>query len=171
MSTPSSPAGEAIPPVSQSLSTDRRARYRWLGHLGLIASFLAALATLLVRSSIGIHVVTGLVFVAFVVVHIAQRRQTTGKLAAALVRARSAFKPRGRLGLSDAILAFLTLNVLVSGVVDYVTQRNMPFPLRAITGLPIQFISWHGLSSVILLCYLVAHVLRRRTRLRRSQIR
>jgi hypothetical protein len=150
---------------------NRREQYRWLGHLGLITSFLAALATLLLRSSIIIHVTVGLVFVAFVVVHIAQRRRTTGKLAAQLVHVRAWFKPRGRLGLSDAILAFLTLNVLFSGVVDYVDKRNTPFPLRAITGLPIHFIGWHGLSSVLLLCYLVAHVLRRRTRLRRSQIR
>ena len=154
------------------MSTDQREQYRWLGHLGLIVSFLAALATLLVRrSSIIIHVAVGLVFVAFVVVHIAQRRRTTGKLAAQLVHARAWFKRRGRLGLSDAILAFLTLNVLVSGVVDYIDGRNTPFPLRALTGLPIHFIGWHGLSSVILLCYLVAHILRRRTRLRRSQIR
>ena len=154
------------------MRADQREQYRWLGHLGLIVSFLAALATLLVRrSSIIMHVAVGLVFVAFVVVHIAQRRRTTGKLAAQLVHARAWFKHRGRLGLSDAILAFLTLNVLVSGVVDYVDKRNTPFPLRALTGLPIQFIGWHGLSSVILLCYLVTHVLRRRTRLRRSQIR
>lgn len=154
------------------MRTDRRVQYRWLGHVGLIVSFLAALATLLVRrSGISIHIVTGLVFVAFVVVHIAQRRRTTGKLAAQLMHARAWFRRRGRLGFSDAILAFLTLNVLVSGVVDYVDKRNTPFPLRALTGLPIQFIGWHGLSSVILLCYLVVHILRRRTRLRRSQIR
>jgi hypothetical protein len=60
---------------------DLRERYRSLGHLGLIASFLAALAALLLRSSIIIHVIVGLVFVAFVIVHIAQRRRTTGKLA------------------------------------------------------------------------------------------
>ena len=99
------------------MRADQREQYRWLGHLGLIVSFLAALATLLVRrSGIIIHVAVGLVFVAFVVVHIAQRRRTTGKLGAQLVHARAWFKPRGRLGLSDAILAFLTLNVLVSGV-------------------------------------------------------
>jgi hypothetical protein len=152
-------------------NADVRERYRWLGHLGLIVSFLAALAALLLRSSITIHIIVGLVFVAFVIVHIAQRRRTTSKLAAQLVHLRSWSKPRGRLGLSDAVLAFLTLNVLVSGVVDWASGRNTPFPLRELTGLPIHFIGWHGLSSVVLLCYLLVHVLRRRTRLRRSQIR
>ena len=33
------------------------------------------------------------------------------------------------------------------------------------------FIGWHSLSSLLFLGYLIAHVIRRRKRLRRSQIR
>jgi hypothetical protein len=81
-----------------------------------------------------------------------------------LARARSFAERRIRLAASDLILAFLTLNVLVSGVLDW--SRGEPIQLP----LPRPFDRWHLLSSVVLVIYLVVHVWRRRKRLRRSTI-
>ena len=72
-----------------------------------------------------------------------------------------------RLAVSDAIFAFLAANVLASGIYDLVTGRNTRIPLPGIH----LFIGWHSLSSVIFVGYLIAHVLRRRRRLRHSRIR
>ena len=71
-----------------------------------------------------------------------------------------------RLLASDAILAFVTVNVVVSGILDW--NRGAPLLLP---GLPPPFGRWHLLSSVVLVVYLVIHVSRRWKRLRRSTIR
>jgi hypothetical protein len=147
----------------------RRQRTRWLVHVGLILSVTVSLffePVLLM-----VHIVVGLVFVAFVMVHLTQRRRTTGQLARQLARVRSWKSPRGRLAFSDLVLALLTLNVLVSGIVDWTGRHGTGFPLQALTGLPIPAFPWHVDSSVALLGYLLVHTLRRKTHLRRSQIR
>ena len=72
-----------------------------------------------------------------------------------------------RLAISDAILAFLIVNVLASGIYDLATGRNTRVPLPGIS----LYIGWHSLSSLLFLGYLIAHVIRRRKRLRRSLIR
>jgi hypothetical protein len=71
-----------------------------------------------------------------------------------------------RLLASDAILAFVTVNVVVSGILDW--NRGAPLLLP---GLPRPFDRWHLLSSAVLVAYLVVHVSRRLRRLRRSTIR
>jgi len=150
--------------------SDRQRRSRWIVHLGLIVSFAAALVSLLLfHGSRTPHIVLGLVFVALVLVHIGQRRRTVGRLAAQLVRARAWHTPRGRLAWSDVILALLTVNVLVSGTVDWVVGYNTPLPVQSL-GLH-TFIGWHAFSSVLLLAYLLVHVFRRRRRLKSSHIR
>jgi hypothetical protein len=58
----------------------------------------------------------------------------------------------------------------VSGVVDWITGRSVMLPLATI-GLPLPSLNWHTTTSLILVIYLVVHVLRRRARLRHSQIR
>jgi hypothetical protein len=143
-----------------------RSRYRWLVHLVLISSAAAALITLdflAVRNAI--HAVVGLVFVGFVVIHLIQRRATIARMLGQLARARSIAGRRLRLTGSDMLLAFITLNVLVSGVIDW--DRGYPLQIP----LPRPFDRWHSLSSVILVVYLVVHVWHRRKRLRRSVIR
>jgi hypothetical protein len=156
---------EVTPQVSQ------RAHNRWLVHLGMILSFVAALGALVYFQGSTMHIFLGLVFVAFVCAHITQRRHTAVNMAAHLVRVRSWIKPRGRLAWSDLILAVLTLNVLVSGTVDWVVGHNTALPIQALTGLHIHFLGWHGFSGVVLFCYLLVHVLRRKKRLRTSHIR
>ena len=143
-----------------------RLRSRWVVHLGLLCSAAAALGTLqLLHVRIAYHTDVGLVFVGLVVVHLFQRRRTLGRMATKLVRARSFVERRIRLAASDVVLLVLTLNVLVSGVVDWGRGRPTGLPL------PMPFARWHLDAGLALVIYLVVHVSRRRKRLRRSTIR
>ena len=147
----------------------RRARgslSRSVVHLGLLCSAAAALGTLdLLHVRIAIHTDVGLVFVGLVVVHLAQRRRTLARMATQIVRARTFVERRIRLAVSDLLLLFITLNVLVSGVLDW--NRGAPIQLP----LPKPFYRWHLDSGLALVIYLAVHVWRRRKRLRRSTIR
>ena len=64
----------------------------------------------------------------------------------------------------------LTLNVLVSGLVDWLTGRHTAVPLSTL-GLHVHFIGWHEASAIVLLAYLAVHVFRRRRRLVSSAVR
>jgi hypothetical protein len=108
-----------------------------------------------------IHVDVGFAFVALVLIHLFQRRRTIGRWVSQLVRGR--WRLSGHF-YSDAVLAFITLNVLVSGLVDW--NRGQPTALP----LPRPFGRWHLLSGAALVVYLAMHVWHRRTRLRRSHI-
>lgn len=158
-SSTSAPSPEAVP---AGLLEHRR----WLVHSGLIAVVVVVFATLTVTRNIPLHVLAGLVFAGLVLGHLGQRRRTLGRLAAALLRVRSWVTLRGRLAMSDAVLAFLAVNVVASGIIDWITGRNEPLPLPGRL-----FLSWHGASAVLFTGYLVVHVLRRRQRLRSSRIR
>jgi hypothetical protein len=143
-----------------------RARSRWAVHLGLLCSAAAALGTLqLLHVRVAIHTVVGLVFVGLVVVHLVQRRRTIARMATQIVRARTFVQRRIRLATSDFVLLFITLNVLVSGIVDW--NRGAPTQLP----LPAPFSRWHLDSGLALVIYLAVHVWRRRKRLQRSTIR
>lgn len=143
-----------------------RLRSRWVVHLALLCSAAGALGTLqLLHVRIAFHTDVGLVFVGLVGVHLIQRRRTLTRMARQLVWAKTLVERRLRLAMSDLLLFFFTLNVLVSGVVDW--SRGTPTPLP----FPEPFSRWHLDSGIVLVVYLVAHVWRRRTRLRRSTIR
>ena len=149
-------------------ATDRATRRVWargLVHLGLLLTAAGALATLTIlyiRNAI--HSDIGLVFVGLVVVHLIQRRRTVARMVSQLARVRSFAKRRLRLAGSDLLLAFITLNVLVSGVLDWSRGEPIQIPL------PRPFDRWHFLSGVALVLYLLFHVWHRRGRLRRSTI-
>ena len=114
------------------------ARSRFAVHLGLLATAAAALGTLqLLHVRVAYHTVVGLVFVGLVVVHLAQRRRTIARMATQVARARTFVQRRLRLAISDLVLLFITLNVLVSGVVDW--SRGAPTQLP----LPAPFYRWH----------------------------
>lgn len=139
------------PPAGASLErpADRgtawRARSRWAAHLGLLCSAAAALGTLqLPHVRIAIHTDVGLVFVGLVIVHLAQRRRTLARMATRLVRARTFAERRIRLAVSDVVLLFNTLNVLVSGILGW--SRGMPIQLP----LPRPFDRWHLDSGLVL---------------------
>ena len=114
---------------------------------------------------IDIHTDVGLVFVGLVVVHLAQRRRTLARMATQIVWARTFAGRRIRRTVSDLLLLFITLNVLVSGVLDW--NRGAPVQLP----LPRPFGRWHGDAGLVLVVYLAVHVWHRRKRLRRSTIR
>ena len=156
--------------VSLERPTDRRAawraRSRWVVHLGLLCSAAAALGTLqLLHVRVAYHTVVGLVFVGLVAVHLVQRRRTMTRMATQLVRARTFVDRRIRLAVSDLLLFFIALNVLVSGIVDW--NRGQPTQLP----LPVPFDRWHLDSGLALVIYLSVHIWRRRKRLWRSTIR
>jgi hypothetical protein len=136
-----------------------------------MATFAGALLALVVfHGGTTVHIVLGLSFFALVVLHLVQRRRTVRRLVTRLGHAGTWLRPQGRLAFSDLALAFITVNVLVSGIVDLVSGSNVSLPLQG-TGLPDQLMRWHSLSSVLLLGYLVVHLVRRKGRLVHSQVR
>jgi hypothetical protein len=142
------------------------ARSRWLVHLALLALLAASLATLqLLHVRNAIHADVGLGFAGLVVVHLAQRRHRIARMLARLRRIRPQVERELRLLASDAILAFVTINVVVSGILDW--GRGAPTLLP----LPRPLDRWHLTSSVVLVVYLIVHVSRRWRRIRRSTIR
>jgi hypothetical protein len=144
-----------------------RARSRWLVHLGLLTFAAAALGTLqLLHIRNAIHADVGLVFAGLVIVHLAQRRHRIARMFAQLRRSRRRVARELRRLASDQILAFVTVNVVVSGILDW--DRGAPLLLPV---LPQPFDRWHLLSSVVLVVYLAIHVSRRWKQLRRSTIR
>ena len=139
---------------------------RWQVHLGLIVSFGVALFFVIAHVGVGLHIVAGLCFAALVGVHLAQRRRTVRTLAGSLVETSVWRTRRGRLALADGVLAFLAVNVVLSGVVDWASPRPMMVRLPGLAPL-----NWHTTTSLLLLVYLVVHAARRRARLRHSRIR
>ena len=161
--------GPAGAPAEQPAGsrTTWRTRSRWLVHLGLLGFAAAALGTLqLLHIHNAIHADVGLAFAALVIVHLAQRRHRIAGMFARLWGLRRRVVRELRLLASDAILAFVTVNVVVSGILDW--NRGAPVLLPA---LPRPFDRWHLLASAVLVVYLVIHVSRRWRRLRRSTIR
>jgi hypothetical protein len=140
---------------------------RWVVHLGLLACAVAALGTLqLLHTRNAIHADVGLAFAGLVIVHLAQRRHRIAGMLARLWGFRRRVGRELRLLASDAILAFVTVNVVVSGLLDW--NRGAPLLLPLV---PQPFDRWHLLSSAVLVVYLMIHVSRRWRRIRRSTIR
>lgn len=165
----------AAPGTAAGVPAERRARSRaawrtrsrWFVHLGLLAFAAAALGTLqLLHIRNAIHADVGLAFAGLVIVHLTQRRHRIARMFARLWGFRRRVARELRLLASDAILAFVTVNVVVSGILDW--DRGEPLLLPV---LPPPFDRWHLLSSVVLIVYLIVHVSRRWKRLRRSTIR
>jgi hypothetical protein len=139
---------------------------RWWVHLGLMVSCAAAVLVLLARMGVGVHIIAGLGFAGLVGAHLIQRRRSLRTLAGDLVGTRTRRTRRRRLALSDAVLLFLALNVVLSGIVDWMSGRAVMVGLPGMAPL-----NWHTTTSLLLIGYLAVHVLRRRTRLRHSRIR
>ena len=162
--------GRAAGSPAERLARSRagwRTRSRWLVHLGLLAFAAAALGTLqLLHIRNAIHADVGLAFAGLVIVHMAQRRHRIAGMFARLWGFRRRVLRELRLLASDAILAFVTVNVVVSGILDW--NRGAPLLLPV---LPRPLDRWHLLASVVLVVYLGFHVSRRWRRLRRSTIR
>jgi len=131
------------------------ARHRWWVHLGMMVTLVVSLVF---ETVLTIHIVVGLVFVALALTHVTQRRLTSGRLAAKLLRVRTLGSPVGRMAVADALLAALSLAMLGTGFWDLFDGH----PTR---------IRWHALTGVALAVFLVVHTVRRRKRLRSSRVR
>ncbi len=156
--------------ISLEQSNDRqatwRARSRWVVHLGLLCSAAAAFGTLqLLHVSDTSHIIVGFVFVGLVAIHLVQRRRTIARMATRLVRTQTFGARITRLAVSDLLLFFIGVNMLVSGIIDW--DRGQPTQLP----LPVPFDRWHLDSGLVLAIYLLVHTWRRRKRLWRSTIR
>lgn len=150
------------------------ARNRWVVHLALISSFLAAMisAVFLSRKYLGHsgttdHSIIGLLVLVLVILHLTQRRHTVRRLIAWLVGSPRTSVARPLLVASDAMLFILTLNAMVSGAVDFVVGHTI---FLSVPG-PVILQKWHAMAVLVLLVYVIVHVVRRRKRLRTSHIR
>lgn len=142
-----------------------RTRLRFAVHILLLLTLLAAIVPLLIfglSSRVTIHAFVAYLFVAFVIVHLSQRRKTVKALLSQVMRFGTGLGHRRGLARSDTLFVFLMINVFVSGTFDLLKGTKSFIP-----GL---HFGWHALSSLLLLIYLLAHVIKRRKRIRRSSI-
>ena len=117
-----------------------------------------ALVALVFEPILTIHIVVGLTFSVLVVAHLAQRRRVSLKLLTRLGRLRTLYRSGARRALADALLALVTVGMLVSGFWDW----SLGHPTR---------IRRHAITGIALAVLLVVHTVRRWARLRSSQIR
>jgi hypothetical protein len=144
--------------ISRSSATGRttvsKQTRRWLVHLGLIVTAVTSLTFEFVLTA---HIILGLVFVGFVLVHLAQRRRISNRLIRRLAKVRLLNQPQGRLSVADLVLALLTVGMLASGLWDWLLDH----PTR---------IRYHALLGVGLAILLVTHSVARWKRLRKSHV-
>jgi hypothetical protein len=112
-----------------------------------------------------IHADVGLAFAALVAVHLGQRRHRLARMMGQLMRLRPRIRRELRLLASDTILLVITINVVVSGIIDWGRGEPTLLPL------PRPLDRWHLTSSIVLVVYLIVHVSRRWRRLRRPTVR
>lgn len=127
---------------------------RWMVHLTLIAT---AVVSLILEPRQQMHILLGLIFSIFVIVHILQRKKISRALTRQFRQLRTIWKSFGRMALADFLLLFLTLGMLASGFYDW--WLGHPTKIR-----------WHAIFGVFLTIHLLVHSLRRRGRLRTSRI-
>ena len=113
------------------------------------------------------HSIIGLLVLALVLVHLTQRRHTVRRFISQLFGRQRSTSHQKRQVASDTILWLLTLNAMVSGVVDFLVGHTI---ILSIPG-PNILHKWHAMSVLVLLVYVIVHVIRRRKRLRTSHIR
>lgn len=158
-----------LPTNSSPLTSGERSR--WYVHVALIVSLAGSLLSLIYLShSITIHVIFGVWFMAMLLFHFYQRRRTIKVLLWRLIGHQSRTRATTRLAISDIILELLVLDVLVSGIVDGLNHHATEFPFASALGLPPGLSQWHKLAALVLVVYATVHIIRRRTRLRRSHI-
>lgn len=166
---PESPQGRIVGAAARSASRPSSswpARSRWLVHLGLLALLGASFGTLqLLHIRNAIHADVGLAFAGLVVVHLGQRRHRLTRMMAQLMRLRPRIRRELRLLASGTILLIITINVVVSGIIDWGRGEPTRLPLPQPLG------RWHLTSSAVLVVYLIVHVSRRWRRLRRPTVR
>lgn len=137
-----------------STGSQRARARRWWIHVALITTTVTSLA---IEPILTAHIAIGLAFVVLVGLHLMQRRTVSKHLVGVLPHPCTWRRPVGRLAIADLALTLLTLAMLVSGLWDWLA--NHPTQIR-----------WHALTGLALTIYLLIHTLRRRVRLRTSQV-
>jgi len=112
------------------------------------------------------HSIIGLLVLGIVVVHLAQRRRTVGRLFTRFFPGRRSAAHSTRLAMSNSILMILTLNTMVSGTADFVAGHVITLSIPG----PYILQKWHATLVLVLLAYVIVHVVRRRRRFRTSHI-
>jgi hypothetical protein len=128
---------------------------RWLVHIGLIGS---AIVSLVLEPILVLHVIFGVLFVFLVACHLAQRRRISKRLAVRLLKVRGLLLPGSRLAVADGFLFIVTSAMLISGFWDLWAPHHTK-------------IRWHAITGVVMTVFLIVHTVRRRARLRISNIR
>ena len=141
--------------TSERSSQTRSRAVRWLVHIGLIGS---AIVSLVLEPILVLHVIFGVLFVFLVACHLAQRRRISKRLAVRLLKARGLLLPGSRLALADGFLFIVTSAMLISGFWDLWAPHHTK-------------IRWHAITGVVMTVFLIVHTVRRRARLRISNIR
>jgi hypothetical protein len=156
----------SVPAIPRA--TKRLEQTRWYVHLVLLASLAGSLISLIFLShSITVHVVIGVLFMVMMLLHLLQRRRAIAGLFKRFIGVRTRTRVTTRLAVSDIILELLALNVLVSGTIDIVRHQATRLTLA---GLPPGLDQWHKLAAIVFVLYAVVHIIRRRKKLRHSQI-
>ena len=124
-------------------------------HIGSIGS---AIVSLVLEPILVLHVIFGVLFVFLVACHLAQRRRISKRLAVRLLKARGLLLPGSRLALADGFLFIVTSAMLISGFWDLWAPHHTK-------------IRWHAITGVVMTVFLIVHTVRRRARLRISNIR
>ena len=135
--------------------TTRRGALRWFVHVGLIVS---TVTSLVLETTLSLHIAFGLVFVVLVGCHLAQRRRVSTRMVVRLLKFQKLLAPAGRLALADGFLFIISWAMLVSGFWDLWAPHHTK-------------IRWHAITGVVLTIFLLVHTIRRWRRLRFSQIR
>ena len=94
----------------------------------------------------------------FVVAHLVQLKKISTALTKQFLKVRIWKNRQSRLAMSDFLLAFLSAGMLISGLFDW--WLGHPSKIR-----------WHAIFGVLLTAHLILHSVRRRKRLRVSQIK
>jgi hypothetical protein len=118
----------------------------------------SAIVSLVLEPILVLHVIFGVLFVFLVACHLAQRRRISKRLAVRLLKARGLLLPGSRLALADGFLFIVTSAMLISGFWDLWAPHHTK-------------IRWHAITGVVMTVFLIVHTVRRRARLRISNIR
>lgn len=159
--------------VDSPRSRTPASRRRWSVNVVLILGFVASglspiflSRTYLGHSGTTDHAIASVLVLGVVLIHLWQRRRTIRRLTTRLLARSMPVRDRSHLAQSDLLLWILTVNATLSGVTDYVVGHPT---MLAVPG-PFIIQKWHAMSALVLLIYVVTHVIRRRRRLRWSQI-
>ena len=136
--------------MSNQLNKVKVLRKRWLVYFFM---YWTAAISLAFQRQYTIHELIGLLFVPFVIIHVAQRWVQFKGLLFQLSKLKKVFTAVYRKAVNDTLLVFLTAGMLISGLWDW--RIGHPTKIR-----------WHAIFGVLLAIDLLVHAFRRRHKIR-----